>query len=63
MREHQSDLEASYDRVAAKYADEFFSELERKPFDRELLENLRVGSPVSGRYAKLAVARVRFRVT
>jgi ubiquinone/menaquinone biosynthesis C-methylase UbiE len=37
MREHQSDLEASYDRVAANYADEFFGELERKPFDRELL--------------------------
>ena len=38
MREPQSDLEASYDRVAANYADEFFSELERKPFDRELLD-------------------------
>jgi SAM-dependent methyltransferase len=38
MRQHQSDLEASYDRVAANYADEFFSELERKPFDRELLD-------------------------
>jgi ubiquinone/menaquinone biosynthesis C-methylase UbiE len=38
MREHQLDLEASYDRVAANYADEFFSELERKPFDRELLD-------------------------
>ena len=38
MQEHQLDLEASYDRVAANYADEFFSELERKPFDRELLD-------------------------
>lgn len=37
MRERQSELAASYDRVAADYADEFVSELERKPFDRELL--------------------------
>ena len=33
-----SELEASYDRVADKYADEFFHELERKPFDRNLLD-------------------------
>ena len=38
MRVRQADLEASYDRVAANYADEFFSELERKPFDRDLLD-------------------------
>jgi ubiquinone/menaquinone biosynthesis C-methylase UbiE len=38
VKEQPSELEASYDRVAEQYADEFFRELERKPFDRELLE-------------------------
>jgi len=37
MSKPQSELEASYDRVAEHYADEFFGELERKPFDREVL--------------------------
>src|SRR2546423_14836647 len=37
MNKSKSELEASYDRVAEQYADEFFRELERKPFDRELL--------------------------
>jgi len=32
------DLPGTYDRVARPYADQFFSELERKPFDRELLD-------------------------
>ena len=36
-REPQSEIETSYDRVAEHYATEFFGELERKPFDRELL--------------------------
>ena len=38
MNRSKSELEASYDRVADQYADEFFHELERKPFDRELLD-------------------------
>lgn len=38
MNKSKSELEASYDRVADQYADEFFRELERKPFDRELLD-------------------------
>ena len=33
-----SDLPGTYDRVARPYADQFFSELEHKPFDRELLD-------------------------
>jgi SAM-dependent methyltransferase len=37
MRKPQSETEASYDRVAEQFAEEFFGELERKPFDRELL--------------------------
>jgi SAM-dependent methyltransferase len=32
------DLPGTYDRVARPYADQFFTELERKPFDRELLD-------------------------
>jgi len=38
VNEQASDLETSYDLVAEQYADEFFGELERKPFDRELLD-------------------------
>jgi ubiquinone/menaquinone biosynthesis C-methylase UbiE len=34
----KSQLEASYDSVAEQYAVEFFRELERKPFDREVLD-------------------------
>src|SRR5881628_461864 len=30
-------LVESYDRVAQRYAEQFFNELDRKPFDRELL--------------------------
>src|SRR2546425_2688464 len=37
MREEKSEIEASYDRVGKRYVDEFFDELERKPFDRQLL--------------------------
>lgn len=32
-------IRASYDRVAADYAGQFFDELSRKPFDRDLLES------------------------
>ena len=50
MGERQSELEASYDRVAGDYAAEFSGELERKPFDRELLdgfaESVRGAGPV-----------------
>jgi len=38
MSEEKSDLESSYDRVVKRYADEFFDELHRKPFDREMLD-------------------------
>lgn len=39
MTKPQSDLESSYDRVAQRYAEEYFAELERKPFDRKLLDD------------------------
>lgn len=32
------DIKTSYDRVASRYADEYFNELERKPDDRKLLD-------------------------
>jgi ubiquinone/menaquinone biosynthesis C-methylase UbiE len=38
MSEESADLQSSYDRVADRYAEEYFSELERKPFDREVLD-------------------------
>jgi len=38
MKKPQSEVEASYDLVANEFADEFFDELKRKPFDRELLD-------------------------
>jgi len=41
-----SELELSYDRVARHYAAEYFDELSRKPFDRELLD--RFAESVSG---------------
>lgn len=37
MERPQSEIEASYDRIAEQFADEFLGELGRKPFDRELL--------------------------
>ncbi|MCA1614673.1 MAG: class I SAM-dependent methyltransferase [Acidobacteria bacterium] len=38
MKKPQSEIEASYDSVAENFVEEFFGELERKPFDRELLD-------------------------
>ena len=41
------DLPGTYDRVARPYAEQFFDELDRKPFDRELLD--RFAARVKGR--------------
>jgi ubiquinone/menaquinone biosynthesis C-methylase UbiE len=38
MTIEKADLQAGYDRVAEHYATEFFEELERKPFDCQLLD-------------------------
>lgn len=38
MTKQKSELEASYDRVAVEYAAEYCNELERKPFDCEVLD-------------------------
>src|SRR4029079_6279649 len=40
MSEPDSNLQAGYDKVAQHYATEYFHELERKPFDCELLDRL-----------------------
>jgi ubiquinone/menaquinone biosynthesis C-methylase UbiE len=34
----QSEIQVSYDRVAERYAEEFYHELDKKPFDREVLD-------------------------
>ena len=36
--EHESESARGYDRVAENYAAEYFDELGRKPFDREVLD-------------------------
>src|SRR5207253_2176096 len=41
------DLAGTYDRVAEPYGEQFFDELARKPFDRELLD--RFAARLSGR--------------
>ena len=38
MTEEKSEIEKSYDRVVKQFVAEFFDELQRKPFDRELLD-------------------------
>jgi SAM-dependent methyltransferase len=38
MKSQGSETEASYDSIARRYAEEYFHELERKPFDRRLLD-------------------------
>ena len=50
MNKQQSELANSYNRVAEEYVEEFFKELDRKPFDRELLGRFAeiVGSGAAG---------------
>ena len=38
----------SYDNIADDYAEEFYDELERKPFDRDLLKRFVLGLPRRG---------------
>ena len=44
-----SDIAASYDRVAGHYAAQYFDELDRKPFDRELLTRFARSLPAAAR--------------
>jgi len=45
----RADIATSYDRVAEHYAAEYFDELSRKPFDRDLLARFRQGLPLNAR--------------
>jgi len=47
MRVRRADLAVRYDLFAANYADEFFSELEQKLFDRELIDERKPCQPFS----------------
>ncbi|HEY9847667.1 MAG TPA: methyltransferase domain-containing protein, partial [Candidatus Caenarcaniphilales bacterium] len=38
MERAQTELQNSYDRVAEEYAKRFYDELDRKPFDRKMLD-------------------------
>lgn len=42
-------IEASYDAVAGSYAEQFFDELSRKPFDRDVLDAFVAACPPAGR--------------
>lgn len=49
MEKSRTEIEASYDRVAEPFAEEFFGELTRKPFDCELLDQFAEGLRGRGR--------------
>lgn len=53
MEKPTSETEASYDRVAERYAEEFFGELERKPFDCELLNDFAADVRGRGRVCEI----------
>ncbi len=53
MNKGESELEASYDLVAEYYADEFFGELKRKPFDCELLDEFAESARGEGRVCEI----------
>ena len=53
MGEPPSELEASYDRVAENFAEEFCGELGRKPFDRELLDGFAESLRGEGRVCEI----------
>src|SRR5205823_439032 len=47
------DLARTYDRVARAYAEQYFTELERKPFDRQMLDRFAAGVRGRGRVMDL----------
>jgi SAM-dependent methyltransferase len=53
MKKPESELEASYDRIAAHYAEEYFKELERKPFDLEMLNDFALSVRAMGRVCEI----------
>ena len=53
MTKQSPELQAGYDRVAEHYATEYFDELKRKPFDRELLDTFAESVRDDGRVCEL----------
>jgi len=53
MTEEKSEIEASYDRVVKRYVDEFLDELQRKPFDRELLDQFAESARGQGKVCEI----------
>ena len=53
MAEHKSDLANSYDKVADRYAADYFAELDRKPFDRKLLDEFAAATRGQGQVCEL----------
>src|SRR5215217_2244414 len=49
----RTEIEASYDSVAEAFADEFYGELARKPFDRELLDRFAESVRARGRVCEI----------
>ena len=62
MSEDPLDIQSSYDRVAERYAEEYFSELERKPSDCSLLDEFATAVSDKGGFAKSAVVQDRLLV-
>ena len=48
MKPTQTETQSSYDQVAEEYAAEFFDEMEKKPFDRKMLDWLAERAQASG---------------
>jgi ubiquinone/menaquinone biosynthesis C-methylase UbiE len=53
LTKQKSELEASYDRVAEEYAAEYSNELERKPFDCEVLDEFAASVRDQGRVCEI----------
>lgn len=53
MQDSRSEIEASYDRVAEDYAAEFLRVLNRKPFDREILDRFAEASRGEGMFCEI----------
>jgi ubiquinone/menaquinone biosynthesis C-methylase UbiE len=53
LTKHESEMEASYDRVAEEYAAEYGNELERKPFDCEVLDEFAASVPDQGQVCEI----------
>ena len=53
MEKSRTEIEASYDSVAEPFAAEFYGELARKPFDRDVLDQFAAGVRERGRVCEI----------